>query len=89
MTWIDYLILFISALAQLLSLLIFVDIILSFFMDPYQPLRRTLDGFVEPMLAPIRRILPPIAGLDFSPWVLLILIQLLANIIKSLLNTLR
>ncbi len=89
MTWIDYLAYFINALATLLSWLVIIDALLSFFMDPYHPVRRALDSVVAPMLAPIRRILPPLGGFDFSPLVLLVLIQLLARIIVSLLLTLR
>ena len=85
----DVLILFINVVAQLLFWLVFIAVILSYFMDPYHPVRRRLDSIVEPMLAPIRRILPPIGGLDFSPFVLLILIQILRNIIIRLLLTLR
>lgn len=33
-----------------------------------------INGLVEPLLAPIRRILPSTRGLDFSPLVLLILV---------------
>jgi len=33
-----------------------------------------INGLVEPILAPIRRILPTAGGLDFSPLVLLILV---------------
>ena len=33
-----------------------------------------INGLVEPMLAPIRRILPTAGGLDFSPLVLLLLV---------------
>ena len=29
----------------------------------------------EPALRPIRRVLPPIAGIDFSPWILLVSIN--------------
>ncbi len=89
MTWIDYLAYFINAIATLLSWLVIIDALLSFFMDPYHPVRRALDSVVAPMLAPIRRILPPLGGFDFSPLVLLVLIQLLARIIVSLLLTLR
>lgn len=81
----NILILFISSLAQLLVFLVIISVILSYFMDPYHPIRRSIDGFVEPMLSPIRRVVPPIGGLDFSPLVLIILIQVLANIIIRLL----
>ena len=63
--------------------------ILSYFMDPYHPIRRAIDGVVDPMLAPIRRVVPLIGALDFSPLVLIILIQLLSNILIRLLATLR
>ncbi len=36
---------------------------------------RTLDRAVSPLLRPIRRFLPTLGGLDFSPVVLLILIS--------------
>jgi YggT family protein len=89
MTWIDYLVLFINAIFTLLFWLVIIAVILSYIVDPYNPVRRAIDSVVDPLLAPIRRILPPIAGLDFSPFVLLILIQFLPRIINSLLQTLR
>jgi YggT family protein len=48
-------------------------------MDPYHPVRRTLDNLVEPMLAPIRRVVPLIGMFDFSPLVLIILVQILSS----------
>ncbi|HLO30588.1 MAG TPA: YggT family protein [Anaerolineales bacterium] len=86
---IDILILFIRYISQLLVVLVIVSVILSYFMDPYHPLRRSIDSVVEPMLAPIRRVVPLMGALDFSPLVLIILIQLLSNIIIRLLFTLR
>ncbi|WP_300543847.1 YggT family protein [Maricaulis sp.] len=35
---------------------------------------RVTNAVTEPLLSPIRRILPPLGGLDFSPIVLLLLI---------------
>jgi YggT family protein len=86
---IDILALFISSLSRLLVLLIIVSALLSFFMDPYHPVRRWINSVVEPMLAPIRRVVPPVGGLDFSPLVLIILIQILASLIIRLLLSLR
>jgi YggT family protein len=65
----------INAISQILVLLVFVSAILSFFMDPYHPIRRGVDNIVEPMLAPIRRIVPQVGMLDFSPLVLILLLQ--------------
>lgn len=86
---IEILILFINAISQLLVLLIIVSVILSYFMDPYHPVRRAIDGVVEPMLAPIRRVVPLVGMIDFSPLVLIILIQLLSNIIIRVLIAVR
>jgi YggT family protein len=85
----DILILIVNTLAQLLVLLVFVSVILSFFMDPYHPIRRGVDNIVEPMLAPIRRIVPLVGMLDFSPLVLILLIQLAARLINTFLFSLR
>ena len=79
----------INIVAQLLVLLVFISVILSYFMDPYHPIRRGVDNIVEPMLSPIRRVLPTVGMLDFSPLVLILLIQLLKNLIISLLINLR
>jgi YggT family protein len=84
-----YLINLIQIISSALSLLVLIDILLHFFMDPYHPLRRTLDSIVEPMLAPIRRILPSVGMFDFSPVVLMILIELVSRILVELLYALR
>jgi len=78
----------INILSQFIILLVIVKIILSYFMDPYHPVRRTLDNLVEPMLAPIRRVVPLIGMFDFSPLVLIILIQILSSVLISFLSTL-
>jgi YggT family protein len=36
-------------------------------------------GLTEPVLAPIRDVLPPMGGVDFSPMLLLIVLQLLKD----------
>jgi YggT family protein len=69
-------------------LLVFVKIVLSYFMDPYHPVRQTIDSIVEPMLAPIRRIIPPIGMIDFSPLVLIIVIQVVGRILINFLISL-
>jgi YggT family protein len=44
---------------------------------------------VEPLLAPIRRIVPSMGMFDFSPLILLILVQLIAGLLVNLLLNLR
>ena len=86
---IDSLIIIIDIVSRLLVLLVFISVILSYFMDPYHPIRRGVDNIVQPMLAPIRRVVPTLGMLDFSPLVLILLIQLVKSLIISLLLTLR
>lgn len=69
-----------------LTILVFADIIIGYFLNPYHPLRRTLDGIVEPMLAPIRKVLPPIGMFDFSPLVLIILIEVIESLLVRLIT---
>ena len=85
----ELLIILINALQQILVLLVIVSVILSYFMDPYHPIRRGVDRIVEPMLMPIRRVVPLIGMLDISPLILILLIQLVGNLLIRLLFTLR
>lgn len=75
----------IVVIGNVLSLLIIVHVILSFFMDPYHPVREAVDRIVNPLLAPIRRFVPPIGGLDFSSLILLILIRVIESVLLSIL----
>ena len=45
--------------------------------NPYNPVVRLLHRVTEPVLAPIRQLLPPwkTFGLDFSPVIIILLIQ--------------
>jgi YggT family protein len=79
----------INIVSQLLVLLVFISVILSYIMDPYHPIRRGVDNIVEPMLTPIRRVVPLLGMLDFSPLVLILLIQLVKSLLVSLLLNLR
>lgn len=66
------------------SLVIILKVLLSYFMSPYHPVRQFVDRIVEPLLAPIRKILPPIATIDFSPLVLIIALQLIEMVLLRL-----
>ena len=69
----------INVLAQFIVLLVIVKILLSYFMDPYHPIRQTIDRLVDPMLNPIRRVVPLVGMFDFSPLILIILVQILSS----------
>lgn len=78
----------VDTLFQLLVLLVFINSLLSFFMSPYHPVKEALDRLVNPMLAPIRRYLPPTGMMDFSPLILIILLQVLSNVVSNILRSL-
>lgn len=60
---------------QTWSLLLIVWVILSW-VQPTSPLHHTLSRLLAPLLAPLRRALPLIGGIDLSPAILLLLLQL-------------
>ncbi len=68
-------------LINVLTILILADVFVSFFLDPFHPIRRSLDSLVAPLLAPIRSVVPPMGMFDFSPFILLILVQVLGQVI--------
>ncbi len=79
---------FINFIFYALTLAIIVYAFTSFFLQPYHPVRRALS-FIDSLLDPIRRVIPPIAGLDFSPLILILLLQLLQTVIVNLILSLR
>jgi YggT family protein len=69
-------------LLDIYSLVLFVGVILSWTSLPYDhPVMRVSRALTEPLLRPIRRVLPTVGGFDFSPMVLLILIGLLRRML--------
>lgn len=55
---------------------VIVQAVLSW-MSPYSPVAPVFDAMTRPFLRPIRRLVPPIANVDLSPLVLLIVLQVL------------
>jgi YggT family protein len=45
---------------------------------------RAIYDLTEPVLAPIRRLLPPMAGLDFSPLIVFLVARLLQSVVLGL-----
>jgi len=72
---------FLQNLFRLLNLIILVDIVVSFFLSPYHPVRNFLDKIVNPLLSPIRRIMPQTGMFDFSPLILIILLQVIEYLV--------
>jgi YggT family protein len=78
----------INFLANLIVLLVIVNSILSYFLSPYHPVRNALDRVVNPLLAPIRRIMPKVGMFDLSPLLLIIIIEILSSVLIGFLRAL-
>lgn len=86
---IDFLIVLLRVIQQIFVLVVIANVILSYVMDPYHPIRVALGRIVEPFLGPIRRVLPTIGMFDFSPLVLIILVQLITGFLIGILVNVR
>ncbi len=86
---IEGLITFIQLLSQLLTILVIASAVLSFFMSPFHPVRNALDRIVDPLLAPIRKVVPPVQNIDFSPLIFIILLEIITSLVVRLLVALR
>jgi YggT family protein len=71
-----------AALIDLYSLIVLAAVIMSWVrVNPRHPLASIVVGLTEPVLEPIRRALPPLGGLDFSPMVLLFVLRVLRGVL--------
>ena len=69
-------------LLDLYSLVVLVAVVASWMqLSPYHPVARIVRGLTEPLLEPIRRVIPPMGGLDFTPMILLFGLQLLKGML--------
>lgn len=72
---------------ELYSFVILARVLMSWVnIDPYSPLARTIYDLTEPVLAPVRNLMPAAGGLDFSPIIVLILLQVLGSMVVMMLT---
>lgn len=83
--------LIVLAIGKLLSLAvsifffsILIQVIISW-VNPgaYNPITSLLYSLNEPLLAPARRMIPPLSGLDLSPLVVIIILQLVSYLVVA------
>ena len=83
----------ILTIIQILTFVIFLRVILSwivimmrtrneFFISAY----RILEQITDPILAPLRRIIPSAGGIDFSPMIAIILLWILGMVVAEALS---
>ena len=70
-----------AAMLRLYSLMLVVYALLSWVMhkEHYPPAVRWLQSMVEPVLSQIRRVIPPIAGIDLSVIAALLIIEMIRS----------
>jgi YggT family protein len=84
----------VSVVIRVYEFLIFVRVLLSWInSDPYRPVVthpvvQILYRITDPVLAPLRRVIPPVGGaLDISPIVALFALEILRLILVTLLRS--
>jgi len=85
----DLTIIIVNSTVKVFILVIFIYTLLRFFLGLYHPVVALLGKAFNPLLSPIQKLVPPLGGLDFSPMILMILIQVLGAIIVSVLRNFR
>lgn len=67
---------------DLYSILVLAAVILSWIrLSPGNPVSQLVYTLTEPVLRPARQIIPPVAGLDFSPMLVLIALQIIRSML--------
>ncbi len=75
----------INVLFTVYSLAIIARSLLPWFrIDTYHPVMRFLIRTTEPILAPLRRYIPPMGGLDLTPTVALLLLWFVERLLRAL-----
>ena len=81
---------FVQVFATVYTLIIFAYILTSWVRMPYSPwlnrIQRFLHDVSEPYLRLFRRILPSMGPLDLSPWIAIIVLWLLAEVLINVLE---
>lgn len=72
-----------SLIISLLTALLILQAVLSW-IQPSSPVQYVLHQLTDPMLKPIRRVMPLVGGIDLSPLAALLLLQVLSMVIRGL-----
>lgn len=78
---------FIDLLFRALELAILVRVILSWVnVNPYNPIVSFIHQITDPIMEPLRRIIPPLGMLDITPIIALLLLQVVQQLLFALLG---
>jgi YggT family protein len=79
------LITFIQVLGRVMNLALLIRVLLSWVpSDPSSPIIRIIHEVTEPVLAPLRRVIPPVGGMDLSPIVAMFVIEMIQRALITL-----
>jgi YggT family protein len=75
---------------QILNVLILIRIILSWVpgMGFDHPAVRVVHQLTSPILDPIRRLMPPVGGMDLSPIIAILVLSLVRELVVNILRSL-
>jgi YggT family protein len=74
-----------TILCQVIATIIFVRAILSWFAtSPNSQVLLFLDRITEPILAPLRRIVPRLGMVDITPMIAIIILLLISSLLSQL-----
>ena len=81
----DLAVIIINAVYYSFIIILLARILISYIrVDPYNPVIRFLFDITEPILAPVRNVMPQTGMFDFSSFVVLIIAGLLRRVLLSL-----
>ncbi len=64
--------------------LLLIGVVLSWISPGHSPFSALINQLAEPVLAPLRRVLPPMGGLDLSPIMAFLAIQVIQILLKAM-----
>jgi YggT family protein len=79
----------VQLLFDLYVIVLLARVVLSWVqVDPRNPIVNLINQLTEPLLTPIRNLLPQSSGLDFSPMVAFVVVLIVEQIVLMLLRSL-
>lgn len=74
---------FVNLFVPVFSVILVLRVLMSYIAKPGNRFMEWLTNLTEPLLGPVRKILPLTAGIDFAPLVVLLLLQGLQTVLNT------
>ncbi len=76
---------FLNLFVQVMSALLLIYCVLSWVVPPDNVIRQKVEDLINPLLDPLRSVLPSFGMFDFSPIVLMIILEFIGSVLSKLL----